>query len=498
MRSMRGHVSALARADAHERMARASRFGEVSAALAERRLRRLAEQSGRAVYTTLEPTRVAGPASAAMPAARPAFTRVFRAEGRRGRESRQELLDVLGIIAKDAPSWSRTELDARNKWPHVRNVRSFTPGQVESIVSAHANSAACDVVVVGDSPAEPTAIVLLDRAMLGSKFAVYVDAGWDERCACVEYVIARRAAPVGHATFAMRLALRAALEDGKDFVLVSAFVSSVLWYMNSIGVPAAILPFPDGSSECFERSKAYSMSAGDDLVSIFGECIGKRDSLVTVLFALRGRAAMSALDPTTLSAPPAAADGSEASREGRYVRMFAVDTESPLVVGHSYDIASGPDGRSPIPQDVRGYVSVVTGEGGRSDCGPVHFAGEFLGLVGPGRVKSERPDSNSARKAGASLSLLLPGDLTASGKYAGWFAQRDPGYAPKYALYGHDEWGIGQRAAFSNGPMGAVVLVEYDAGNVLRRSYPAEPSNEHRDTRTVQVRELPMARGRAA
>jgi hypothetical protein len=374
----------------------------------------------------------------------PKYSRVFLKDTlKTDKEERTILKTILTIINTNLDNWIRKneQIAEANRWPHIGTSINFTKRSVEIFINSQIEEAKSDVVIVGNSESEPTAFAFMSTTSVGQK---YNYRGWDKYFAEVSILLSNITAPVGHGTFAMRLALKFALERGSHYLILSAYITALGWYMNSIGVPAAILAnIHDANAfECFERSKAYSLGAGDDLSSIFSTCLQKRDRVINVVFALHGRAAMSALNFDTFSSEPV----NEAAPKGLYIQMFPVDKKYPLVIGSSYDIAiEDNDATKDHDNRVSGYV---IRDGQIIDCGVVYFAGYFIGFF----------DENDKQ--------MPYFDLTQDDqKYNKWFTKDRDDREKLPDILGNDEWHKDTFAKFSN------CLIKYNDKFVFRRSY---------------------------
>ena len=388
----------------------------------------------------------------------PKYSRVFFKDTlKTDKEERNALKTILTIINTNLDNWIRKndQISEANRWPHIGNANSFTKRSVELFITSQIDESKSDVVIVGNSESEPTAFAFMSTTSVGEKYSYR---GWDKYFAEVSILISNITAPVGHGTFAMRLALKSALQRGSHYLILSAYITALGWYMNSIGVPAAILAHISDTNafECFERSKAYSLGAGDDLSSIFSTCLQKGDKVVNVVFALHGRAAMSALNFDTFSSEPV----NEEAPKGLYVQMFPVEKKYPLVIGYSYDIAlEGND----ITKDHDNRVSAyVIRDRKIIDCGVVYFAGYFIGFF----------DENDNQ-----LSYF---DLTQDEqKYNKWFTKDRDDREKLPDILGNDEWHDGTFAKFSN------CLIKYNDKFVFRRSY-----IQHKDERDKKDKKI--------
>ena len=361
--------------------------------------------------------------------------------------------DELGHILDrmHAKQWTGYRpMRPENAWRHVPHGTTRT-GLVASVYvenelyEAKSKGTATAVIVKAARTGAPTALVLIEHDLASFNAAqlrrMGLASAWKPHVSYIALLTSSDDAPRGHSSLAMRNALLdARLMRDKDIVCLTAIHGALLYYLRT-RFDESVHAFLCDDEETFEWTRAYALSSatsgrgGRDAAAL--ESVMQQSSN-RVLFSLRGRAFLEALDYETLSAgnPPE----TEAEIAGTHVRMWRVARERPLVLGHSYDVALASErDEPPAETEAAGYVvDVAAGaEPRRRRRGVRRFVGEFVGVVG------------AHHAPGAALPALGRYTLTRE--------------------YGLERWDGGV-AVFENGVMRELVGLAFDARLAFRRT----------------------------
>ena len=279
----------------------------------------------------------------------------------------------------EAGEW-RGERDIRpeHRWEHTQGLDSdgISIAFYLGLASRHPETA---LVVVKDGSGRPTALVLIELAASGARF----HESWDPHLAYINLLSTCDSAPKGHASLAMARAMQYAKEQGRRVVYLCALPTAVAYYLNNCfgsGVHAFLIR----TEELFESSRTYALSSSRsardfvDIASVVNRNV-RLESLPIVAFVLHGKDALAGLDYASIVNGPAP----QTTRAwlGRHVRMSHVTAQTPLVVGHTYEVAVA----SEVPsrtQAMTGYVASSTLVGRRTLIGAFVGVGKRSGAIG--------------------------------------------------------------------------------------------------------------------
>jgi hypothetical protein len=205
-----------------------------------------------------------------------------------------------------------------------------------------------------------------------------VHESWRTSMAYVPLVVSSTDAPSGHAAEALAATLQLA-KRSKRMLVLGAVDSAVLWYLNTCFL-ADTHQVVLNTRESFEQTRVYALSDRDgvDLERTLADALSVSDEVVVAFVfgtgGASGRAVLSGMDYTGLRY--------ERPRDlGRFVRMFRVSAENPLVRRCSYEFMRYTAASATRTPGARGYMyeSEDTVFGKRR-YGPVRMAGAFVGV----------------------------------------------------------------------------------------------------------------------
>ena len=298
-----------------------------------------------------------------------------------------ELAMIQGRV--DAGEWhGERDVEPAHRWEHTEGL-DRDGVNIPFYLKLASGRPSIALVVVKDGSGRPTALVLIELTasyVPGVRF----DESWDPYLAHIELLSTCDDAPKGHASLAMARAMQYAKERGRRVVYLCALPTAVAYYLNNCfgeGVHAFLIR----TEELFESSRTYALSSSRstrdfvDIASVVRRNV-QSELLPKVAFVLHGKDALAGLDYASIvdGPPPQTAR----AWLGRHVRMSRVSAQTPLVVGHTYEVAVA----SETPrrtQAMTGYVATSTLVGKRKLIGAFVGVGKRSGAIGswvPGEV----------------------------------------------------------------------------------------------------------------
>ncbi len=264
----------------------------------------------------------------------------------------------------------------------------------------------------------PTALVLMRVNVCPDDMDAsdLFDTRWADHLSYIDILSSRDNSPGGHPALAMVSAMRHAKANGKWIVYLSAIDTALAYYLtNSFGdgVHAFVL-CDEGTFEVTRRFALSPSHSARDYADIEAAMTRATENafMPIVGFVLDGKDALAALDYDRLvdGAPPT----TEREWLGQTATFWPVASESPLVVGRTYDIVLA----SMLVAD-----GELTGQHARTGRhGKRWLAGAFVGVHG----------------------------------------KRNNGLV--------DSWGAGQMLTFANGKSGCYVNIEYRPQYAFRQT----------------------------
>ena len=288
------------------------------------------------------------------------------------RVRRKELALIQGRV--DAGEWrGERDVEPAHLWEHTEGVARDSVN-VPFYLKLASRRPSITLVVVKDGSSRPTALVLIELEA-GFATGVQFHESWNRDLAQIEVLTTCDHAPEGHATLAMARAMQYSKEHKKRVVYLCALPSVVAYYLNNCfgeGVHAFLMQ----TEELFESSRTYALSSSRssrdfvDIASVIKRNV-QSEPLPKVAFVLHGKDALAGLDYASIvDGPP---PQTERAWLGRHVRMSRVSAKTPLVVGHTYEVALTSE-EPRRTQAMTGYVAGSTLVGRRK------LVGAFLGV----------------------------------------------------------------------------------------------------------------------
>ena len=319
--------------------------------------------------------RAAGPVYRLGPSSRPPRIRddttVHVIEGEH--PTRQiELGRIQGRV--DAGEWhGERDVEPAHRWEHTEGLERGGV-DIPFYLKLASGRPSIALVVVKDGSGRPTALVMIE---LTASYApgMRFHESWDPYLAHVELLSTCDDAPKGHATLAMARAMQYAKEHDRRVVYLCALPTAVAYYLNNCfgeGVHAFLIR----TGELFEHSRTYALSSPRstrdfvDIASVVSRNV-QSELLPKVAFVLHGKDALAGLDYASIvdGPPPQTAR----AWLGRHVRMSGVTAQTPLVVGHTYEVVVASEAPRRT-QAMTGYVATSTLVGRRK------LIGAFVGV----------------------------------------------------------------------------------------------------------------------
>jgi hypothetical protein len=338
---------------------------------------------------------------------------------------RSALEDILRMIEQSLWSGSR-EVRAEHQWAHVGSQnqgsisKSYLVGRIQRAL--HVNTVTA--VVVSDALG-PTALVLMRVNVCPDDMDTrdHFDTRWADHLSYIDILSARDDAPGGHPALAMVSAMRHAKANGKRIVYLSAIDTALAYYLNNSfgdGVHAFVLCDED----TFEVTRRFALSpshSARDYADI--EAAMTRATMHALMpivgFVLDGKDALAALDYDRLvgGAPPA----TEREWLGQSATFWPVASESPLVVGRTYDIVLARHSSMLVAEGALTGQHAHTGRHGKR-----WLAGAFVGVHG--KRNNGVVDSWGARQ----MLTFANGDFEFANGKSGCYVNIE--YRPQYAF----------------------------------------------------------------